>query len=132
MTEASERVSNFVQDLGAAMKQNPVSAALLGMGAFWLFANGARSLGASQVRSVAEAATQVWNGAASNLQSGSEGIQSGISSMSGAVADRAGAVPELVGSAFSNTRASVAKMLQQQPLALGVIGLAIGAAVASA
>jgi hypothetical protein len=140
-----------VQGLGDAVKQNPVSAALIGMGVVWLFANRARSSErVAPMRGVADAAPDVWKGAAS--QSSSEGVQSGISSMSSvvrdgatsasnavgesgsriaaAVADGARGIPELVRT-FSEARTNVSDLLRRQPLALGAIGLAIGAAVAS-
>jgi len=37
MTEVLERGSSFVRDLGEAARENPVSAALIGMGVLWLF-----------------------------------------------------------------------------------------------
>ena len=154
MTEMSERATGFVHDLGDAVKQNPLSAALIGMGMVWLFANrGQPSGGATAIRGIAEAAQDVWRGAGSNLQSGSEGIQSGLSSVSTAVRDRAASasnavaeggsriatkvaeqaeeIPELAGSALAEARANLARLFRRQPLALGAVGLAFGAAVAA-
>ena len=37
MSEISEKTSGFVRDLGEAARQNPLSAALIGMGVLWLF-----------------------------------------------------------------------------------------------
>ena len=42
MSEASERASDFVKDLGDAARKNPISAALIGMGVVWLFASRTR------------------------------------------------------------------------------------------
>ena len=36
MNSASEKGSDFIQDLGDAVRNNPVSAALIGMGVLWL------------------------------------------------------------------------------------------------
>src|SRR6185312_6592046 len=92
MSEMSQRAAGFVQDLGDAVKQNPLSAALIGMGMMWLFANrGQPSGGAAAIRGIADAAQDVWRGAGSNLQSSSEGIQSGLSSVSSAVREQANA-----------------------------------------
>ena len=37
MNSVSEQRSDFIQDLGNAVRKNPVSAALIGMGVLWLF-----------------------------------------------------------------------------------------------
>lgn len=37
MNDISERGSDFVRDLGEAVRKNPLSAALIGMGVLWLF-----------------------------------------------------------------------------------------------
>jgi hypothetical protein len=154
MTVTSERASEFVHDLGNAVKQNPLSAALIGMGMVWLFASRSQASGGTRsIRGVADAAQDVWRGASSNLQSTSEGVQSGISSVSSAVrdraqsasnvvgeagsefaatvTDRAGEIPEFLGSAFDEARTNLSEMFRRQPLALGAVGLAIGAAVAA-
>jgi hypothetical protein len=154
MSEMSDRTSGFVQDLGDAVKQNPVSAALIGMGVMWLFASRGRPFGtAPSLRGIADAAQDVWQGASSNLQAASGGVQNGISSMSNRVreqaasvsntigesgsrlasnvADRAGEFPGAVTGALGDARESLAEMFRSQPLALGAVGLAIGAAVAA-
>ena len=38
MNNVSEKGSDFIQDLGDAVRKNPLSAALIGMGVLWLFA----------------------------------------------------------------------------------------------
>jgi hypothetical protein len=40
MNNVSEKGSDFIQDLGDAVRKNPLSAALIGMGILWLFAGG--------------------------------------------------------------------------------------------
>ena len=37
MNSISEKGSDFIQDLGDAVRKNPLSAALIGMGVLWLF-----------------------------------------------------------------------------------------------
>jgi hypothetical protein len=37
MNSVSEKGSDFIQDLGEAVRKNPLSAALIGMGVLWLF-----------------------------------------------------------------------------------------------
>jgi hypothetical protein len=38
MNNVSEKGSDFIQDLGDAVRKNPISAAFIGMGVLWLFA----------------------------------------------------------------------------------------------
>ena len=40
MSDVSEKGSDFISDLGDAARQNPLSAALIGMGVLWLFTGG--------------------------------------------------------------------------------------------
>jgi hypothetical protein len=40
MSDISQKTSGFVRDLGEAARQNPLSAALIGMGVLWLFTSG--------------------------------------------------------------------------------------------
>ena len=40
MSDISERGSDFIRDLGNAARNNPLSAALIGMGVLWLFTGG--------------------------------------------------------------------------------------------
>jgi hypothetical protein len=43
MSEVSQKTPGFVRDLGEAARQNPLSAALIGMGVLWLFTGGRTS-----------------------------------------------------------------------------------------
>ena len=44
MTELMEKGSSFVRDLGEAARDNPISAALIGMGILWMFGGSAASV----------------------------------------------------------------------------------------
>src|SRR5205085_8945371 len=44
MTELMEKGSSFVRDLGEAARDNPISAALIGMGILWMFGGSAKSV----------------------------------------------------------------------------------------
>jgi len=44
MTELMEKGSSFVRDLGDAARENPISAALIGMGILWMFGGSAASV----------------------------------------------------------------------------------------
>jgi hypothetical protein len=155
MSETSERASDFVRDLGDAVRKNPVSAALIGMGVVWLLAS--RTQGSNlpgRIGGMADAAQDVWRGAASNLKSASENMQGRASAASDtlrshgenfvggvseigaelaqSIAEYADSVPDLAGNLLDDVRSNMAELFRSQPLALGAVGLAIGAAVAAA
>jgi hypothetical protein len=56
MTDIGTKAGDFVQDLGATARQNPLPAALIGMGVLWMFAGGARRAGLDPVRAANDAA----------------------------------------------------------------------------
>src|SRR5215207_8651895 len=88
MNESSGHGTDFVRDLGDAVRKNPMSAALIGMGVIWLFAGRTRfSNPMERVAGVADSAQDVWRGAASNLKAGSEKVQDGVSATSAALRD---------------------------------------------
>ena len=150
----TERASNFANDLGDAVRKNPISAALIGMGVVWLFASrtqGVNPLG--RIGGVADAAQDVWRGAASNLKSASKDMRGrasaasdtlrdqgeklieGVSEKGGdlaeSITDYAGAVPDFAGNLLEDVRSNITELFRSQPLALGAVGLAIGAAIAA-
>ena len=152
--QTSERASDFVKDLGDSVRKNPISAALIGMGVVWLFAS--RSYGPNaleRVGGVANAAQDVWRGAASSLKSASENMQDrasaasdtlrnqgekfidGVSEKGGELAESiseyTNSVPDLAGNLLDDVRSNMTELFRSQPLALGAIGLAIGAAIAA-
>jgi hypothetical protein len=153
MTEMAQRSSDFVHDLRQAVTQNPLSATLIGMGLVWLFAPRPETLTRVIPGGMADVAQQAWRGASSGLQSTSEGIRAGLSAVSDTVTDsasaasnalgqagsrvasgitdRTGEIPERVQSAFEEARANFSEIFRQQPLVLGAIGLAAGAAIAA-
>jgi len=154
MSDTAHRASDFVDELRQAVTQNPLSATLIGMGLVWLFAPRSETMTrVAPLRGMADAAQQAWNGASSRLQSTSEGIQAGISAVADTASDRAsaasnvlseagsrvasgitdrtGEIPERVESAFEEARANFSEMFRRQPLVLGAVGLAAGAAIAA-
>src|SRR6187431_2300942 len=87
MNDISAKASGFVHDLGEAARQNPLSAALIGMGVLWLFTNGrnaerfgdvARRSGLERIPDVAVDAVDA---ARSSLRSGAEAIGSRAASV---------------------------------------------------
>jgi hypothetical protein len=159
MTSVSEKGSDFIRDLSDAARKNPLSAALIGMGVLWLF-TGNRSVarGGDYVRAgldrIPDAAGNAFDAARSTVRSGSEAIGERMASMKDAVLDRAGdaldstarygreyadaaseyanAMPGATTEIFDTVRSNLSDIFRSQPLALGAIGVAIGAGIAAA
>jgi hypothetical protein len=160
MSEISEKGSDFVRDLGDAARKNPISAALIGMGVLWLFTGGRTAervgdlvRGAGFDR-IPDAAGNALDAARSTLRSGTESIGNGVSSAAETLRDRSAAgldrvaragseyadaaydyaqnIPDAGGVLFSTARENLSELFRAQPLALGAVGLAIGAGIAAA
>lgn len=170
---------DLVSSFTTAVRDNPVSAALIGLGALWLFTGGGNvSLFGGRGRtslvgtmahgagSVAHGASDVAHGAAHAMGRMGSSIASGMSSTASgfaeAVSDTASRMGEFVGSglhgpgagseyrnpsfarpdegggmraamghAVGGMTGGLQDMFERHPVALGVAGLALGAAVAA-
>jgi hypothetical protein len=160
MSDLSEKTSGFVRDLGEAARQNPLSAALIGMGAMWLFTGG-RTVERAQefvrrsgFERIPDAANDAFEAARTTVKSGTDAIGERVVSATGALRevsaytldsatrfgrDYAEAASEYVSSMpgsgaemFYTVRSNLTDVFKAQPLALGAIGLAIGAGIAAA
>ena len=160
MSDLSEKTSSFVRDLGEAARQNPLSAALIGMGVLWLFTGG-RTVGGAQefVRRsgfdrIPDVANDAFEAARTMVKSGTEAIGERVVSATGALRDggvgaldsgtRVGrdyadtaseyvsSMPGAGAEMFYTVRSNLTDVFRAQPLALGAIGLAIGAGIAAA
>jgi hypothetical protein len=160
MTDISERTSGFVRDLGEAARQNPLSAALIGMGVLWLFTGGRTAERAgelvrrSRLDRIPDAANDAFESARSSVKSGVDAIGERVTSATDALRERsvsardgatragrdyAGAasgylrsMPRSGVEMFGKARSNLSDVFDAQPLALGAIGLAIGASIAAA
>jgi hypothetical protein len=120
-TAATE--TNLVTAIGSAVRDNPLPAALIGMGLVWLFpggrtplkaaAGGLSTMGGRANEQVASAGRTI----ADTATSAADAVRSGIVSVANAAT-----APEGV-------RSTLSDLFQRQPLLLGAIGLGIGAGV---
>jgi hypothetical protein len=160
MNNVSEKESDFIQDLGDAVRKNPLSAALIGMGVLWLFAGSrpverfgdfARSSGLDRIP---DGAGNVFDTARSTLRSGTDAVGERVASAKDVVKDGAvgaldsatrygreyadtaseyvTAIPGSSAEIFDTVRSNLSDLFKAQPLALGAIGIAIGAGIAAA
>jgi hypothetical protein len=129
MSETTGQSPDFVRDLGDAVRKNPLSAALIGMGAVWLLT--------SRFGPVAGATREMWRAAspegADHLRSGSRREQTADhdDGRTSAARDSITGAQDMAATAVDDLRANLGELFQKQPLALGAIGVAIGAAVAA-
>jgi len=159
MNSVSEKGSDFIQDLGEAVRKNPLSAALIGMGILWLF-TGSRPVETAGdfVRNgldrIPHPAGNAFDAARSTVRSGTDAIGERVASVKGAAregavdaldnvtrygrdyADRASeyvtSIPGTSAEIFDTVRSNLSDVFRVQPLALGAIGIAIGAGIAAA
>ena len=155
MNDVSEKGTDFIQDLGDAVRKNPLSAALIGMGILWLFAGSrpmeragdfARSSGLDRIP---DAAGNAFDAARSTLGSGTDAVGERVASAKdvvkvfdsatrygGEYADTASefvtSIPGSSAEIFDTVRSNLSDIFKAQPLALGAIGIAIGAGIAAA
>jgi hypothetical protein len=151
---SQSQIEDFVHDLGDAARRNPLSAALIGAGLVWLLAGDRIStVPIAAGRRVGELAGGAVDLAASGLQLGSESLSSGVSAAQKAlvsgttnaaksfddhretvsknVEKYADTVSDWSSDSFDNVRDNLTALLREQPLALGALGIAVGAAIAA-
>jgi hypothetical protein len=148
MSEAADRTSGFIDNLGDAARRNPLSAALIGMGALWLLAGGKPAgragdlLRSARLDRIPEATKDTFSSVKSGIGDGTGAIRDAAGSSFDAMRERsADAVNQAAESAqtmpnpadvFETARDNLTELFRAQPLALGAIGLAIGAGIAAA
>ena len=160
MSDISQKTSGFVRDLGEAARQNPLSAALIGMGVLWLFTGGrtveraGESIRRAGFDRIPDAANNAFEAARSTFRSGADAIGERVGSAKDALRDGSAGVldsatrlgrdyadtaseyvssmPGASAEMFDTLRSNMTDVFRAQPLALGAIGLAIGAGIAAA
>ena len=160
MSDITERGSDFIRDLGQSARKNPISAALIGMGILWLFTGNrpverageiVRRAGFDRIPDVAgnafQAARSTLRSSADSLgeqvTSGEDALQEGGAGVwdraarfgreqADALSEYAGSLPESGTAMFDTVRSNLTELFRAQPLALGAVGLAIGAGIAAA
>jgi hypothetical protein len=141
MTDVTEKGSDFIRDLGDAARRNPVSAALIGMGLVWLFAGGKSAAGRGDILQrtgldrLPDAAKNTMNAAQDRIASAADAVREtgsdGIETATRMASEYTKALPDSA-DVFGNLRDNLTDLFKAQPLALGAIGLAIGAGIAAA
>jgi hypothetical protein len=157
MTAGSDYAGGFIRELSEAARRNPVSAALIGMGAVWLFASrsqqGAEIIRRSGIDRLPDAAREVWEGTSSSLRSGTRSVRETAEEtadtlrgrgnramdrisdtgerLARGAAEYAEDLPDQAADLFDDASSRMTELFKAQPLALGAVGLAIGAAIAA-
>jgi hypothetical protein len=153
MSDASEKGSSFIRDLGDAARHNPVSAALIGMGVLWLFSGGRAGERADKLarrtrfdrfpdaagdslRSSVKSAGRTVTSATERMQNSASAVLDDATRFGREQADTlseyARTIPRSGAEIMGNVRSNLTDLFQAQPLALGAVGLAIGAGIAAA
>lgn len=114
--------NEFVQNLGGTAKQNPLPVAVTAIGLAWLMALGRQPAQPSYGSSTST------SGLREGMSSAKERVSGSVDSMR----DRAGDVADTAREQWQRARSGVDYLVNEQPFALGAIGLAIGALLGAA
>ena len=140
MTDMTEKGSDFIKDLGDAARRNPVSAALIGMGIVWLFAGKAgvrpaELLERTGLDRLPDAARNAMSATQDRVASAADTLRTtssdGIETATRMASEYSKALPDSA-DVLATVRGNLTDLFKAQPLALGAIGLAIGAGIAAA
>jgi hypothetical protein len=125
-------VKQFTDNLGGSVKENPLPVALVGVGLAWLMAAGRRP-GADggaehSAGAMAERASDTLDRTKEKLGAAKDRMTGGLESARASAGDLASGARRQM----DRARSGMDYLVQEQPLALGAIGLAIGAVLAAA
>jgi hypothetical protein len=124
---------NILGDLGIAIRDNPLPAALIGMGLVWLF-TGAKAPGRAEIMGVGAKASEI----GARIQDSASKVGRAAGSAANSAQDfvfnnNAGPGPRASfgDSFFATARSNMSELFENQPLALGALGIALGAGLAA-
>jgi len=137
MSDISQQATSFISDLGDAARRNPLSTALIGMGIAWLVSGRAAGTASEVVRrtridQIPDLAGEAFDTAGSAVMSAVETAGEMGRQRADALSEYAKSLPESGSALMENARDNLQDLFRTQPLALGAIGLAIGAGIAAA
>ena len=131
--------NEFVQNLGGAAKQNPMPVAVTAIGLAWLMALGRQPApqnhGSTSSSGIREGMSSMRDKASGVMQSASDTLSSAKQRLSGGASSARGTMADTMDSArdqWQRARGGLDSLVNEQPLALGAIGLAIGAILGAA
>jgi hypothetical protein len=136
----TEKGSDYDKDLGDAARRNPISAALIGMGIVWLFAGKAtvrpsEFLERTGLDRLPDAARNAMSATQDRVASAADTLRTtssdGIETATRMASEYSKALPDSA-DVLATVRGNLTDLFKAQPLALGAIGLAIGAGIAAA
>jgi hypothetical protein len=141
----SSSAGEFVQDLGSAVRENPVSAALIGMGLVWLMTGAGNPLTRAQklarrtgMDRLPDVAADAFSSSRDAISSGFDAVTEGASSLASRAShgvQKLGAMgsfaPERGSELVSGLKDNLSDLFERQPLFLGAVGIAIGAGIAA-
>lgn len=124
--------NEFVHNLGGAAKNNPLPVTLVGIGLAWLMALGRQpaqheGYGAYGSGSSGPGIREKASGAMHGVSERMSSMRESASGSMGSMKERAGHVSESAKQQWQRARGGIDSLINEQPLALGAIGLAIGA-----
>ena len=120
--------NEFVENLGGAAKQNPLPVALTAIGLTWLMALGRQP---GQGNGSSTSSTGLRQGM-HDMRDKAGGMMQSASDTLGSAKQRAGDMTDSARQQWDKARGGVDYLVNEQPLALGAIGLAIGALLGAA
>ena len=132
----SSGANEFVQNLGGAAKNNPLPVALVGIGLTWLMALGRQpaqhqGYGAYDSERSGPGMREKASGAMQGISERMGSAKSQIGDTASSLRERAGQVTGTAREQWERARGGIDYMVREQPLALGAIGLAVGAVLAA-
>ena len=120
----------FVQNLGGSAKQNPMPVALTAIGIAWLMATG-RNSGEQNYSGEHDSGPSRLGSMKDSIGGAASSMKDTLSGTASSVRDRAGSMADTTRNQWDRARGGMEYMVNEQPLALGAIGLAVGALLAA-